>query len=65
MKQLEDNRPTAIAFLHHYFFAPAHREHFADAFRRRKLGTFGDSPVWAREWVRRWKGRQLSDEAKG
>lgn len=45
----------AIAYFHHYFFCPAHREFFHRAFQRLKLGTFGNSPEWARRWVKKWK----------
>lgn len=54
--ELYKSKPAvAISYFHHYFFAPAHREYFSDAFKRLKLGTFGNSPEWALELVRRWK----------
>ncbi len=58
VQRLEEDRPTALSYWHHYFFAPAHREYFSDGLKRLRLGTFGDSPEWAREWVRKWKERE-------
>lgn len=50
---------SAIARLHHYFFVPAHRKYLEDGLERLKLGTFGDSPEWARHWVKRWLQREV------
>ncbi len=44
---------------HHYFAMPAHQQMIETLFLRHRLGTVGDSPEWAREWVRRWKHRQI------
>lgn len=49
----------AWARFHNYAFAPAHREYFLRSFQRLRQGTFGDSPAWAREVVRRWTTREI------
>lgn len=62
---LDEYRETpgkAFARMHHYFFAPAHREYFKHSFRRLWLGKFGTSPEWARAWVRRWQTRKILRE---
>lgn len=55
LRLYETEPAVAISYFHHYFFAPAHREYFSDAFKRMKLGTFGNSPEWALKLVRQWK----------
>lgn len=56
---LKEDRAAGIVRWHHYLAMPAHQQMLETLFLRHRLGTAGDSPEWARQWVRRWKERKL------
>lgn len=58
-RELHSQPVKGAALLHNVFFTPAHSELYLDAFRRMKEGRFGDSPPWARMYVRKWLERKL------
>lgn len=51
----------ATSRLLNLFFTPAHRELYMQALKRVMNGTFGDSPLWARELVHYWLQFSLSE----
>lgn len=54
VRELKESPGTGVVRWHHYFGVPAHRNLFENGFLRVRLGTFGDSPQWAQDLVRRW-----------